>query len=715
MKSIFEGLSQITALLGTPVSAETLAAGTVRTDVSGIDFRSVGEFLRSEGFDNHLSRRSPEDIPSLAVPALLLLNAQEAIVVVRIEGAGLARQYHVLQPGGLRKTLSHDALMAVYSGYCWFVQPQAKQDRRSELPEYDMSGAWFWRVLWRFRAYYGQVIVASFIINFLALVSSLYVMNVYDRVIPNRSWETLWMLSIGVITAILFECAAKLIRSYLTDVAGKKADLIISSALLRRVMAVKMSDRPASSGSYASNLREYESVREFMTSATLLAFVDLPFILLFISVIGLVGGWLAVVPLTLVPLVILAGILLQRPLSRHINASMRESSQRQGLLVEALDGIETLKLNNAVNWVQRRWDGYTASVARSSIRVKNTSNVIISFSTAIQQINTVLLVILGTYLIHSDDPHNRITMGALIAAVILSGRALAPLGQIASLATRFQQARLAMQGVNEIVRRPVERESQTHYLTVKDIQGEFHFSAVTFFYKPELPAALKGMSVCIRPGEKVGIIGTIGCGKSTLLKMMVGLYRQNKGQITLDGVAMQQLDPCFVRDKVFLLEQHPRLFLGTLRENLQLSRLPGSLSDVDMINAAGRFGFDRFIRHHPCGLDMQIGEGGQGLSGGQRQMVALTRMVLGSPRVVLLDEPTTGLDLQTENIVLKGLNHWSRGRTMVVVTHRLQVLNIVDRIIVMNEGRVMMDGPRDEILKKLSGKQQSGESRAITS
>nr|MCD3842200.1 type I secretion system permease/ATPase [Escherichia coli]MCD4107790.1 type I secretion system permease/ATPase [Escherichia coli] len=540
-------------------------------------------------------------------------------------------------------------------------------------------------------------------------------MNVYDRVIPNRSWETLWMLSIGVIAAILFECAAKLIRSYLTDIAGKKADLIISSALLRRVMAVKMSDRPASSGSYASNLREYESVREFMTSATLLAFVDLPFILLFIGVIGLVGGWLAVVPLTLVPLVILAGILLQRPLSRHINASMRESSQRQGLLVEALDGIETLKLNNAVNWVQRRWDGYTASVARSSIRVKNTSNVIICFSTAVQQLNTVLLVILGTYLIHSDDPHNRITMGVLIAAVILSGRALAPLGQIASLATRFQQARLAMQGVNDIVRRPVERESQTHYLTVKDIQGEFRFSDVSFSYKPGLPDALCGLSLCIRPGERVGIIGSIGCGKSTLLKMMVGLYRQNRGQITLDGVAMQQLDPCFVRDKVFLLEQNPRLFLGTLRENLQLSRLPGSLSDVDMINAAGRFGFDRFIRHHPRGLDMQTGEGGQGLSGGQRQMVALTRMVLGSPRVVLLDEPTTGLDLQTESVVLKGLSHWSRGRTMVVVTHRLQVLNIVDRIVVMNEGRVMMDGPRDEILKKLSGKQQSEESRQAAS
>ncbi len=705
----------MTALLGTPVSAETLAAGTIRTDASGVDFRSVGEFLRSEGFDNHLTCRTLESIPSLAVPVLILLKAQEAIVVVRIEGAGQGRHYHVLHPGGLRQRLSHDAMTAVYAGYCWFVQPQATQDLRSELPEYDMTGAWFYRVLWRFRAYYGQVIIASFIINFLALVSSLYVMNVYDRVIPNRSWETLWMLSIGVIAAILFECVAKLIRSYLTDIAGKKADLIISSALLRRVMSVKMSDRPASSGSYANNLREYESVREFLTSATLLAFVDLPFILLFIGVIGLVGGWLAVVPLTLVPMVILAGILLQRPLSRHINASMREASQRQGLLVEALDGIETLKLNNAVNWVQRRWDRYTACVARSSIQVKNTSNVIICFSTAVQQLNTVLLVILGTYLIHSEDPHNRITMGALIAAVILSGRALAPLGQIASLATRFQQARMAMQGVNEIVRRPVERENQTHYLALKNIQGEFHFSNVMFSYNPELPAALSNMSVCIRPGEKVGIIGAIGCGKSTLLKMMVGLYRQNKGEITLDGVAIQQLDPCFVRDNVFLLEQNPRLFLGSLRENLQLSRLPGSVSDVDMINAAGRFGFDRFIRRHPRGLDMQIGEGGQGLSGGQRQMVALTRMVLGSPRVVLLDEPTTGLDLQTEAVVLQGLSHWSRERTLVVVTHRLQVLNIVDRLIVMNEGRVLMDGPREEILKKLSVKQQTGQDRVTTS
>ncbi|ECC3555307.1 type I secretion system permease/ATPase [Salmonella enterica subsp. salamae] len=709
MKSIFEGISQITALLGTQVSTETLSASTTRTDASGVDFRSVGEFLRSEGFDNHLSHRSLEDIPSLTVPLLLLLNLQEAIVVVRIDGVGQNRQYHVLQPGGLRQTISHKALMDIYSGYCWFIQPQVTQDHRSELPEYDMTGAWFYRVLWRFKAYYWQVILASFIINFLALVSSLYVMNVYDRVIPNRSWETLWMLSIGVILAILFECTAKLIRSYLTDIAGKKADLIISTALLRRVMSIKMSDRPASSGSYANNLREFESVREFMTSATLLTFVDLPFIFLFIGVIWLVGGWLAAVPLTLVPIVVMAGILLQRPLSRHINASMRESSQRQGLLVEALDGIETLKLNNAVNWIQRRWDGYTACVARSSIRVKNTSNLIICFSAAVQQLNTVLLVILGTYLIHSDDPHNRITMGALVASVILSGRALAPLGHIASLATRFQQARLAMQGVNEIAHRPVERESHTNYLTVKDIQGEFRFRDITFTYKPGLPTALSELSVCIRPGEKVGIIGSIGCGKSTLLKMMVGLYRQDRGDITLDGVSMQQLDPYFIREKIYLLEQNPRLFLGSLRENLQLSRLPGSLSDVDMINAAGRLGFDRFIRHHPRGLDMQIGEGGQGLSGGQKQMVALTRMVLCSPQVVLLDEPTTCLDLQTEAVVLNGLSHWCRGRTLVVVTHRLQVLNIVDRLIVMKEGRVMLDGPRKDILKKISGPQQSDE------
>lgn len=332
-------------------------------------------------------------------------------------------------------------------GYCWFIKPKTTSDTRSDLPQYTLPKAWFWKVIAQFKIYYFQIIIATILINFLALLSSLYVMQVYDRVIPNQSYETLTALSIGVVIAIVFEFITKLIRGHLTDSAGKKADLIISSALFRRVLALRLVEKPTSSGSYANNLRDFESVREFMTSASLLALVDLPFLLLFVSVIGFIGGKLAFVPLTIIPIVVIVSLLAQKPMARFINESMRESSQRQGLAVEAVEGIETLKVNNAANWVQQKWDFYTAKTAAASIKVRNTSNFIVNFAIAMQQINTVALVIVGTFLIHSNNPADQISMGALIASVILSGRALAPLGQIAGLATRYQSAKHALEGI----------------------------------------------------------------------------------------------------------------------------------------------------------------------------------------------------------------------------------------------------------------------------
>ncbi|HCQ9044670.1 TPA: ATP-binding cassette domain-containing protein, partial [Escherichia coli] len=367
--------------------------------------------------------------------------------------------------------------------------------------------------------------------------------------------------------------------------------------------------------------------------------------------------------------------------------SMKDSSQRQGLIVEALDGIETLKLNNAINWAQERWDRFTAGVAASAIKLKNTSNVIMYVTAAIQQLNTVLLVFVGTYLIHSENPYDKITMGALIASVILSGRALAPLGMLASLATRYQQAKLALKGVEEIAQKKTESDSERNYVTLKNIQGEIIIKNVSFSYNKEQLGIMSDVSVSIRPGEKVGIVGKIGGGKSTLLKLMVGLYQPLQGNITLDSIDIRQLDPFFIRDKIYLLEQYPHLFLGTLRENLMLSHFDNYLSDVEMINAAARFGFDSVIKNHPRGLDMLVGEGGAGLSGGQRQIIALIRMILRSPKVVLLDEPTTGLDQASEIIALNAINNWARDKTMIVVTHRPQVLNIVDRLIVIDEGK----------------------------
>ena len=712
MKSIIEHIALTTQILGAPVSEAALSAEVVRDKKLNVNFHSLREVLRNHGFDNTLSKRNLEDIPSLAVPVLVILHNEESAVITQIEGAGKNRIYHIRQADGLSQQLNHTQLSDLYLGYCWFIKPKMVSDTRSDLPEYDLPKSWFWKVIWRFKGYYYQVILATFIINFLALVSSLYVMNVYDRVIPNKAYETLWVLSIGVVLANLFEFAAKMIRGHLTDIAGKKADLIISSALFRRVMALRLADRPASAGSYANNLREFESVREFMTSASLLTIVDLPFLLLFILVISIVGGPLALVPLTIIPIVLIVGFLVQRPLSKYINESMKESSQRSGLVVEALEGIETLKTNNATSWAQQRWDEYTAKTSASSIKVKDTSNFMVNFAVVMQQLNTVGLVVTGTYLIHAENPSDRITMGALIASVILSGRALAPLAQVAGLATRFQQAKLALSGINAIVERPVERVPERSYVTLDNVQGTIGFENVSFQYQEEGAMAVTGLNITIRPGEKVGVLGRIGSGKSTMLKLASGLYDGAGGNVTLDGVDMRQIDPSFLRSKVLLLSQSPRLFLGTLRENMDLARTDGYSTDQELLTALKRFGLDRIIRNHPRGLDMPLGEDGLGLSGGQKQIIALARMTLREPKVVLLDEPTTGLDQATERMALNAVAQWTKDKTLLVVTHRPQVLQIVNRIIVMDNGKVVMDGPRDLVLQKLMQNEEQQRSGA---
>lgn len=712
MESIIEHVALATQILGTPVAKEALSAQIVRDQHRRINFTSLIELLRANGFENNISRRPLSKIPTLSVPVVLFLKNEEAAVVMKIEGNGSQRNYHIRQTDGLTKVLSHEELEEVYFGYCWFIKQKVMVDARSELPEYHLPKAWFWKVIWRFRSYYGQVILATFLINFLALVSSLYVMNVYDRVIPNKTYETLWVLSIGVILAITFEFIAKLIRAHLTDIAGKKADLIISSALFRRVMAIRLADKPASSGSYASNLRDFESVREFMTSASLLVLVDLPFLLLFVFVIWLVGGKLALVPLILIPLVIFVGLIVQPKIAYYMTNSMKESSQRQGLVVEALEGIETLKVNNAASWAQQRWDYYTAKTALSQTKMKDLNNFVINFAVGMQQLNTVFLVLVGTYLIHSTVEGNRITMGALIASVILSGRALAPLSQIAGLATRFQQAKVALAGVNGIIDRPIERRPDHQYIRLDKVDGKINFNNVSFTYNKDNPPALSEVSIEINPGEKVGILGKVGSGKTTLLNLASGLYEPLEGSVTLDNVDIRQLDPNYLRTQIAQLPQSPRLFLGTLRENLNLARQDNFSTDQDLLIALRRFGLDHIIKNHPRGLDMPLGENGMGLSGGQKQLVALARLTLREPKVVLLDEPTHSLDQNSENLALNSLARWTYDKTLIVVTHRPQVLQIVDRIIVIDKSKVVIDGPRDAVLRYLNEQEQKKQAEA---
>ncbi|WP_423455849.1 type I secretion system permease/ATPase [Ottowia sp. VDI28] len=701
---LFEQISLLTRLLGQPLSAKSLASQTLRNAKGGVDLQNLQEVLRSQGYENYLTKRPLERIPAAAAPVLVPTREGGALVVAAIShDPDGSTSYEILSEDGSRAYWPAWRLEEVYLGYCWFIKVPARREKRSELPEYTMDKGWFWRVIWRFKGYYAQVVVTSVVINVLALIGSLYVMNVYDRVIPNRAYETLWVLSIGVLVANLFEFIARTIRARLTDVAGKKADLIISSALFRRVLAMDLAHKPVSAGSYASNLREFESVRDFMTSASLLALVDLPFVLLFIGVMWVVAGPLALVPLLTIPLVVGVGLLAQVPLSKYTHESMRESSQRQGLAVEALEGLETLKTHNASNWAQQRWDRYTAATAHSAIKLRDWSNGVVHFSTLVQQMNTVFLVLVGTYLIHSDNPAQRITMGALIACVILSGRALAPLSQVAGLMARFQQARVALGGIDAIVDRPTERDSARSYLSLSRVRGELGLDAAGYRYGAQGPLVLKELNLRIMPGEKVAILGRIGSGKSTLLRLMAGLHPPSEGNVLLDGMDVRQIDPADVRAHVSLLGQHPRLFMGTLRDNLEMGRMDRLSSDEELITALRRFGLDKMVQSHPLGLNMPIGEDGHGLSGGQRQIVGLARLSLRDPSVVLLDEPTSGLDDASERAALQAVADWVQERTMVVVTHRPQVLPFVQRIVVIDQGRVVMDGPRDEVLQALRG------------
>ena len=701
MNSIIKHLAIATKLLNQPIAEEALAANVARDRNLNANLQSLAEVLRSYGFENHISRRKLLEIPSLAMPAVIILHNDEAAVISEVKGRGEDRIYTVRQGDSPAHEVSHKDLEAKYLGFCWFIKPKLTTDHRSELPEYHLPKAWFWKVIGRFKKYYYQVILASFLINILALVSSLYVMNVYDRVIPNEAYSTLWVLSIGVFIAIVFEFIAKMIRSHLTDIAGKKADLIISSALFRRVMALRLIERPISSGSYANNLRDFEAVREFMTSASLLVLVDAPFLLLFLFVMFVIGGKLVIVPAVTCALVLIISFAVQPTLAKRVNESMKEASQRQGLAVEAVEGIETLKVNNATNWAQQRWDRLNALTATSSMKVKKINEFVSNFTVGLQQLNTVGLVVVGTYLIHDDVVEARITMGAVIASVILSGRALSSLGKIAGLAIRFQQAKNALKGVNAIVERPIERDPERSYVTLDQVQGQLTFNNVVFQYSKDTQPAISNLSLTIRPGEKVAILGRIGSGKSTLLKLASGLYEPSGGNILLDNVDIRQIDPNFLRDKVTLLNQSPRLFLGTLRENLDLARMDGYSTDQELLGALRNFHLDQLVRNHPKGLDMPLGEDGLGLSGGQKQIVSLARLTLRHPRVVLLDEPTTGLDEQTEQQALGVLAQWARDKTLVVVTHRLQVLPMVNRVVVVDNGRVVIDGPRDAVIAKL--------------
>ena len=575
----------------------------------------------------------------------------------------------------------------------WILR--ASRARRAEEDRSTPNGHWFWSAFSDLRGVYVQIILAAFLTSMLGLTTSIFTMVVYDRILPNEAVDSLLALVAGVGFALLFDFLIKSLRSRFIDTAGKHADLKIAERLFNQLMSLKMKARGGQNGRMASILRDFEVVRDFFTSASLVALVDLPFLFVFIAVIWAIGGPLAIVPAIAVPVSLLAGLLAQPFLSRYARESSIDGQTKQSVLMETLTGMETLKTTGAEPVMRARWSDTVRAQSESGGKTRMLSQSTVNLTALVQQVAQVSIVFYGVFLIRDGA----ISMGALIACVILTGKTLAPLGQLAQVLTRLNQARTAYSQIDELMAQEVERKAGRRYLSRQKIAGQIEFNGVSFAYDPELGSVLKDISFSVEPGEKIAILGPVGSGKSSLARLILGLYEPDDGAVLLDGLDARAVDPADRTRNIGAVLQDCWLFSGTLRENIIAGRF--GVTDDEVHNKAALAQADKIVAAHPHGYDMLVHEGGAGVSGGQRQAIAIARSLIGDPPTLVMDEPTSGMDVQTEAQVVENLRTWlSDERTLVLVTHRTSLLQLVDRVIVLNDGQITYDGGKDAMLTR---------------
>ncbi|QVN02018.1 type I secretion system permease/ATPase [Pseudomonas rhodesiae] len=644
------------------------------------------------GLQGRVLQRKLEQIPSIALPALLLLKEGRSAVLVGWDGE-TARLLLSESEGG-EVNVTREVLSQDYSGRVFFAQPQHKFDVTTGtlIPR---ARSWFKDTLKRSRWLYADAIAASLVINLIALAAPLFVMNVYDRVVPNQATATLWVLAVGICGAYLFDLLLKSMRSLCLDLAGKKTDLIISATLFERIVGMSMKMRPARVGSYAQNIHEFQGMRDFLTSLTLASLIDLPFTLIILGVIALLGGHLVWIPIVAFPLALGIGHFLQKPLTATLERTMALGAERQSSLIETLAGLDAVKVNNAESERQYQWEQTIGTLSRLELRVKVLSGLAMNITLLIQQVAGVAMIIFGVYQIIDGT----LSMGGLVACYMLSGRALGPLAQLSGLLTRYQQAKVTMVSVDQMMELPQERNFEERPLSRKSLQGAMTFREVDFTYPNQQNLALRGINLNVRPGEKIGIIGRSGSGKSSLAKLLVGLYQPDSGSLLVDGVDIRQIDVSELRHNIGYVAQDIQLLAGTLRDNL----VSGAryVDDEMVLQAAELAGVHEFARLHPQGYELQVGERGQNLSGGQRQNVALARALLLNPPILLLDEPTSAMDNTGEERLKQRLQSVIENKTVILVTHRASLLSLVDRLLVIDRGQILADGPKAAVMEAL--------------
>ncbi|MBC7619290.1 MAG: type I secretion system permease/ATPase [Candidatus Saccharibacteria bacterium] len=646
------------------------------------------------GLTAKIAKRSLADLRPGLLPAILLLRDNQACLLLEWLPTGEARVRYP-EGGESSSVLSRVELDAQFAGVVFFLRPIFNFDPRSPGHGQLKSKHWFWGVVFQNWRLYREGLIAALLINVFALALPMYSMTVYDRVIPNRAEETLWVLSIGVLLMMAFDLVLKTLRAYILDTAGKRIDVTLSANIMERVLGLRMADRPPSVGSFAANLRAFESVRDFVASASITTLVDLPFVLVFMVAIIWISPWLVAPVVVCIVLLLIVSLIAQQKMHELVEASQRATSQRNASLVESLVGIETLKFMVAESSFQRKWEQSTVFLAQSGTKLKFLSTSTMNIAQALQQMVSISVVIVGVYLLIS----NKVTMGGIIAASMLASRAMAPFGQVAGLLMQFHNAKSGLASVETYMKMQPERPVESNFLHRASFQGAIEFRNVTFVYPGQQNPALKNVSFKIQPGEKVAFIGRVGSGKSTIQRLILGLHVPTEGAILMDGIDLRQIDPAELRRAAGFVSQDVHLFYGSLRDNIALGA--PFAGDYDVLGAADIAGVTEFANRHPRGFDMLIGERGESLSGGQRQAVGIARAVLNDSPVLLLDEPSSAMDHQSEDMLKARLGQFAKGKTVVLVTHRTSLLEMVDRLLVIDNGQLMADGPKAQVVEAL--------------
>ncbi len=675
---------------GFEVHTETICHSLgLSADTADIAPAQVVAFAEKAGISARFVRQDLEDIHALTLPALLVMHDGSGCLLTKIDG----NEAHCVFADDLARSVPIEELKETYCGYCFFLGKEVQQHAEPERGFRDKHG-WFFDAIKISLPIYRDILLASFAINLFVLAVPMFSMNAYDRVVPNFATDTLWVMASAVILIICFDGLLKFLRVNFIELATKKSDILISSLLFEKVMDLRMEAAPANVGGFATNIKEFDSIKNFMSSSVILFVIDLPFALLFLFMIFYVGGALVVVPIVCMILLLAYVLIIKKPLFASIEASFHDGVQKNALLIESIAGLKNIKLFNAAGHFRARWEHLVSTLAGHGIKSRFLSSSITTVMGMLIQLDSVFIVIYGVYLIHDG----KLTMGGLIAVMILSSRAISPVGQVASLLSSYDQTKVAYSSLKHIMELPAELEGQQNFLRPETISGDIEFKDVSFGYPNSEQASVAGISFHIRAGEKVALLGANGSGKTTLHRLMMGFYKPQQGSILVDGLDMGAVSPVFLRQKIACVPQDIMLFAGNLRSNLTLKNV--HISDEDLIAAIRLAGLESLIASSPHGIAMPISEGGANLSGGQRQAVAIARAFTGNPSIALLDEPTTSMDGKNEAAFVERLRSRVKDMTLIVSSHKNALLSLVDRVIVVDQGRIVFDGSKQAFTEK---------------